>query len=93
MESETLQELRQAKLNSFEHRLALTKGTGVPSINLDTLPVNTFEVRSIEEDVQQNNEDIIDLRINDGHHDMLLSQEIGMINNINNTIIPSSLKC
>ena len=29
VESETLQESMQAKLNSFEHRLALTKGTGV----------------------------------------------------------------
>merc|ERR1740128_178142 len=41
--------------------------------------VNTFKAGSIEEDVQMNKEDIIDLRINDGHHDM----QIGQINNIN----------
>ena len=86
VKSETLQESTQVKLKSLEQRLALTV---VSSINMDTPLMNTFEVRSIEEDVQQNKEDIIDLRINDGHHDMLLSQEMGMINNINNTIIPS----
>ena len=50
---------------------------------------SAFELRSIEDDVLQNKEDIVDLRVNDGRHDMLLSQEMNQINYINNTIIPS----
>merc|ERR1740128_897032 len=48
--------------------------------------VNTFKVGSIEEDVQMNKEDIIDLRINDGHHDMQIGQMLNQINNINTTL-------
>jgi len=48
--------------------------------------MNTFKLGSIEEDVQQNQEDIIDLRINDGHHDMQIGQVLNQINNINTTL-------
>lgn len=47
-----------------------------------------LENKAIEDDVQQNKEDIIDLRINDGRHYMLISQGMLMTNYINNTIIP-----
>merc|ERR1719239_757449 len=47
--------------------------------------VNTFKVKSIEEDVQQNQEDIIDLRINDVQ-DMQIGQMLNQINNINTTL-------
>merc|ERR1719239_352830 len=47
--------------------------------------VNTFKLGSIEEDVQQNQEDIINLRINDGH-DMQISQMLNQISNINTTL-------
>ena len=50
--------------------------------------VLNLQKRAIEDDVQQNKEDIIDLRINDGRHDMLISQGMLMTNYINNTIIP-----
>ena len=50
--------------------------------------VRSIAIRSIEEDVQQNKEDIIDLRVNDGRHDMLISQGMLQTNYINNTIIP-----
>merc|ERR1740128_463905 len=62
----------------------------VVSSNMDPQPkdqvVNTFKVGSIEEDVQMNKEDIIDLRINDGHHDMQIGQMLNQINNINTTL-------
>ena len=48
--------------------------------------VSNLEVRSIEDDVQENKEDIIDLRINDGHHDMQLSEMLNQITNINTTL-------
>merc|ERR1740128_1121490 len=48
--------------------------------------VNTVKAGSIEEDVQMNKEDIIDLRINDGHHDMQIGQMLNQINNINTTL-------
>jgi len=48
--------------------------------------MNTFKVGSIEEDVRENQEDIIDLRINDGHHDMQIGQLLNQINNVNTTL-------
>merc|ERR1719239_944931 len=48
--------------------------------------VNTFKLGSIEEDVQMNKEDIIDLRINVGHHDMQIGQMLNQINNMNTTL-------
>merc|ERR1719341_1279360 len=47
--------------------------------------VNTFKVGSIEEYVQQNQEDIIDLRINDVQ-DMQIGQMLNQINIINTTL-------
>jgi len=59
----------------------------VVSSYIDPQPkVNTLEIRSIEDDVQQNKEDIIDLRINDGHHDMQLNQMLNQISNMNTTL-------
>merc|ERR1719239_2127492 len=48
--------------------------------------MNTIKVGSIEEDVKENKEDIIDLRINVGHHDMQIGQMLNQINNINTTL-------
>merc|ERR1719398_589802 len=48
--------------------------------------MNTIKLGSIEEDVKQNQEDIIDLRINVGHHDMQIGQMLNQINNINTTL-------
>merc|ERR1719239_1270568 len=51
--------------------------------------MNTFKVGSIEEDVQENQKDIIDLRIvriDVGHHDMQIGQMLNQINNVNTTL-------
>ena len=48
--------------------------------------MNALEVRSIEDDVQQNKADISDLRVADKNFDVLLLQTISMINNINATV-------
>lgn len=48
--------------------------------------VNALEVRSIEDDVQQNKADISDLRVADKNFDVLLLQAFSMINNINATM-------
>ena len=50
--------------------------------------LQVLQEKSIEEDVQQNKEDIIDLRVNDGRHDMLIYSGMSQTNYINNTIIP-----
>jgi len=52
---------------------------------------NTISIpypRDIDEDVQQNKEDIIDLRLTDGRHDMLISHAMTDTKYINTTIIP-----
>jgi len=49
------------------------------------------KVRDIEEEVKQNTEDIVALRITDGHHDTLLAEDMAMINNINNSVIPAAI--
>ena len=43
------------------------------------------ETKTIEEDVQQNKEDIVDLRITDAHHDSLISQALNNNNILNMT--------
>ena len=48
--------------------------------------MNALEVRSIEDDVQQNKADISDLRVADKNFDVLLLQAFSMINNINATM-------
>jgi len=82
-----------AKLAAMEKRLAISEAALLASTDmspqLKEQLVSTLQARAIEDDVQQNKEDIVDLRVTDGRHDMLLSQEMSMINYINNTIIPS----
>jgi len=48
--------------------------------------MNTIKLGSIEEDVKQNQEDIIDLRINVGHHDMQIGQLLNQIISVNTTL-------
>jgi len=74
VETPLLLEALQAELKLLKARLSLLEAK---------------DERSIEDDVQENKEDIIDLRVTDGHHDMLISQELNSISNINNTVIPS----
>ncbi len=54
--------------------------------------VRIIVFRSIEDDVQQNKEDIIDLRLTDGRHDMLISHAMADTKYINSTIIPGDFE-
>ena len=48
--------------------------------------LNAIEVRSSEDDIQQNKIDIIDLRINDGQQEVVIRETLNMIDNMNTTI-------
>merc|ERR1739838_1117961 len=81
----------EEKIHKLEERLEILEQI---LVELDIPEKSKYKIKSIsnekdiESDVEQNKEDIIDLRITDGRHDMLLSQAFEMSKYINNTIIP-----
>merc|ERR1740128_1419820 len=83
-------ELQIVKQENSDLKFEVRELKKVVSNNMDPQPkdqvVNTLKVGSIEEDVQMNKEDIIDPRMNDGHHDMQIGQMLNQINNINTTL-------
>ena len=55
-------------VNNQKYTFFLSLVLKVPAIS------NYLFCRSIEDDVLENQEDIIDLRVTDSHHDVLISQ-------------------
>ena len=80
----------QVEMLSLKKRISLLEDIVITSNDMDAQLkeqlVNTFKVRSIEDDVQQNKEDIVDIRMDNGRQDVLLSQTMNMINVMNSTL-------
>ena len=76
-------------LSALEARIQVLEKVLLASDHLDDDLKAVILGQDIEEEVKQNTEDIVQLRLADDRHDMLLSQELTKINYINNTIIPS----
>jgi len=79
-------------LGNLEKRLRIVEGLLLSadiSEDVKVSIVDALKERDIVDDVQTNKEDIISLFMNDGRHDLLISDSMAMTNYVNNTIIPA----